>query len=86
MAPPPPCSRDAFTFARPLPPLDVFDLDRAPGHMSKFNGISYLVRGSLQNPPRGRANDNRRRNCDGGFNDNDVYGNNWGGSDNNKGK
>jgi hypothetical protein len=28
MAPPPHCSRDAFTFARPLPPLDVFDLDQ----------------------------------------------------------
>jgi len=32
---------DGFTYARPLPPLDVRDLDRAPGHVSKFNGLSY---------------------------------------------
>jgi len=38
---PPHRSRDDFTYARPLPPLDVRDLDRAPGHVSKFNGLSY---------------------------------------------
>jgi hypothetical protein len=38
---PPHRSRNSFTYARPLPPLDVRDLDRAPGHVSKFNGLSY---------------------------------------------
>ena len=49
----------------PLLPLDVRDLDRPPGHVSKFNGLSYLVRRSLLNPPRGRANDDRQRDCNG---------------------
>jgi hypothetical protein len=38
---PPHRSQDDFTYARPLPPLDVRDLDRTPGHVSKFNGLSY---------------------------------------------
>ena len=38
---PPHRSRDAFTYARPLTPLYMRDLDRAPGHVSKFNGLSY---------------------------------------------
>ena len=38
---PPHRSREGFTYARPLPPLDVCDLDRTPGHVSKFNGLSY---------------------------------------------
>jgi len=38
---PPHRSREGFTYARPLPPLDVRDLDRAPRHVSKFNGLSY---------------------------------------------
>jgi len=38
---PPHRSQDGFTYAHPLLPLDVRDLDRAPGHVSKFNGLSY---------------------------------------------
>ena len=38
---PPHRSREGFTYARPLPPQDVRDLNRAPGHVSKFNGLSY---------------------------------------------
>ena len=75
---PPHCSWDCFTYARPLLPLDVRDLNRAPRHVSKFNGLLYPVRRSLLNPPRGRANDDRRRDCDGNCNNDDVYGNNGG--------
>ena len=39
--PPPHRSREGFTYAHPLLPLGVRDLDRAPGHVSKFNGLSY---------------------------------------------
>ena len=74
----PHCTRDCFTYARPLPTLNVRDLDRVPGHVSKFNGLSYLVRRSLLNPPGGRANEDRRRDCDGDCNDDDVYGNDGG--------
>ena len=38
---PPHCSREGFTYACPLLPLGVRDLDCAPGHVSKFNGLSY---------------------------------------------
>ena len=38
---PPHRSWDGFTYSRPLPPLDVRDLDHVRGHMSKFNGLSY---------------------------------------------
>ena len=72
-------SRDGFTYACPLPTLDVCDLDRVPGHVSKFNGLSHLVRRSLLNPPGGRVKDNRRRNCDGNCDHNDIYGNDGGG-------
>ncbi|KAL3808397.1 hypothetical protein ACHAXA_009838 [Cyclostephanos tholiformis] len=48
----PPHARNGFTYTRPLPPLDIRDLDRALGHVSKFNGLSYLVRRSLLNPSR----------------------------------
>ena len=48
----PPHARNGFTYTHPLPPLDVRDIDRAPGHVSKFNGLSYLVRRSLLNPSR----------------------------------
>ena len=47
--------RDGFTYAHPLLTLDMRDLDRVSGHVSKFNGLSYLVRRSLLNPPGGRA-------------------------------
>ena len=72
-------SRDGFTYACHLLPLDVRDLDRAPGHRSKFNGLSYLVRRFLLNPPRGRANNDRWRNCNGDYDDNNIYSNNGGG-------
>jgi len=39
--PPPHRSRDGFTYARPLPPLYMRDLDHVLGHVSKFNGLSY---------------------------------------------
>ena len=74
----PHCSQDGFTYACPLPTLDVRDLNRVPGHVLKFNGLSYLVRRSLLNPPRGRANNDRRRNCNGDWDDDDIYGNNGG--------
>ena len=67
--------------ASPMPaasrPWTCNDLDRALGHVSKFNSLSYLVRRSLLNPPGGRANDNRRCDCDG--DKDDIYGNNGGG-------
>jgi hypothetical protein len=69
---PPHRSRDSFTYARPLSPLDVRGLDRAPGHVSKFNGLSYLVRRSLLNPPGGHVNNNRRRDYDGHCKDEDF--------------
>ena len=45
-------SKKGFTYAHPLPPLDVRDLDRAPGHVAKFNGLSYIVKRSLLNPSK----------------------------------
>ena len=78
--PPPYRLRDRFTYAHPLMPLDVCDLGRAPGHVSKFNCLLYLVRWSLLNSPGGRANDDRRRDCDGNCNNNDVYSDNGGGT------
>ena len=72
-------SWDRFTHACPLPPLDVRDLNRALGHMLKFNGLSYLVRRSLLNPPRGHANNNHRRDCDGDCDCDDVYSDDGGG-------
>ena len=71
---PPHRSWDSFTYARPLPPLDVHDLNRAPGHVLKFNSLLYLVRRSLLNPPRGHANDDHRRDCNGNCNNDDIYG------------
>ncbi len=50
-------SRDGFTYTRPLPPLGVRDFNHTPGNVSKFNGLLYLVRRSLLNPPGGRASD-----------------------------
>ena len=38
---PPHRSREGFIYTCPLPPLDVRDLDRTPGHVSNFNGLSY---------------------------------------------
>ena len=73
------CLRDGFTYAHPLPPLDVRDLDHAPGHVSKFNGLSYLVRWPLLNPPGGRVNDNRWYDCDSDCNNEDVYRDDGGG-------
>ena len=35
-----------------MPPIDIRDLTRAPGHVSKFNGLSYLVKRSLLNPSK----------------------------------
>lgn len=45
-------SKKGFSYAHPLPPLDVRDLDRAPGHVAKFNGLSYLVKRALLNPSK----------------------------------
>ena len=38
---PPHRSWEGFTYAHPLLPLDVHDLDRVLGHVSKFNGLSH---------------------------------------------
>ena len=70
----PHCSRDGFTYACPLPTLDVCDLDRVSGHVSKFNGTSYMVRWSLLNPLGRHANDDRRRNCNGDCDNDNIYG------------
>ena len=75
----PHCTRDCFTYARPLPTLNVRDLDRVPGHVSKFNGLSYLVRRSLLNPPGGLVSNDRRCDCDGHCDDDGFYGNDGGG-------
>ena len=77
---PPHRSWDGFTYAHPLSPLDVRDLDRAPGHVLKFNSLLYLVRRSLLIPPGGSVNNNRRRGCDGNCDDDNVYGDNGGGA------
>jgi hypothetical protein len=77
--PPPLAGRLHLRYAHPLPPLDVRDLDRTSGHMSKFNGLSYLVGRSLLNLPGGHANNDHRRNCNSDCNDNNVYGNDRGG-------
>ncbi|KAL7528775.1 hypothetical protein ACHAWF_002705 [Thalassiosira exigua] len=53
-------SRKGFTYAHPLPPIDVRDLDRAPGNVAKFNGLSYLVKRALLNP----SNDDETDLCD----------------------
>eukprot|EP00985_Skeletonema_marinoi_P027141 scaffold21796_cov125-Skeletonema_marinoi.AAC.3 len=44
-----PKNSKGFSYAHPLPPIDIRDLTRAPGHVSKFNGLSYLVKRSLLN-------------------------------------
>ncbi|KAL7509935.1 hypothetical protein ACHAXN_007283, partial [Cyclotella atomus] len=46
-------SKKGFTFAHPLPPLDCRDLDRAPVHVAKFTGLSYLVKKALLNSDQG---------------------------------
>ena len=43
-------SKKGFTYAHPLPPVDVRDLDRAPANVAKFNGLSYLVKRASLNP------------------------------------
>ena len=43
-------SKKGFTYAHPLPPIDARDLERAPAHVAKFNGLSYLVKKALLNP------------------------------------
>ena len=43
-------SRRGFSYSHPLPPIDVRDLDRAPGNVAKFDGLSFLVKRSLLNP------------------------------------
>lgn len=43
-------SKNGFTYAHPLPPLDCRELERAPAHVAKFNGLSYLVKKALLNP------------------------------------
>lgn len=48
-----PKNSKGFSYAHPLPPIDIRDLDRAPGSVSKFNGLSYLVKRSLLNPSKG---------------------------------
>lgn len=58
-----------FSYAHPLPPLDVRDLDRAPGHVAKFNGLSHLVKRSLLNPSHKKTNDDDADEKDEGEND-----------------
>ncbi|KAL7452885.1 hypothetical protein ACHAWC_004596, partial [Mediolabrus comicus] len=53
-----PKNSKGFSFAHPLPPIDIRDLDRAPGSVSKFNGLSYLVKRCLLNPSKKNDNDN----------------------------
>eukprot|EP00986_Skeletonema_menzelii_P019800 scaffold29155_cov166-Skeletonema_menzelii.AAC.4 len=52
-----PKNSKGFSYAHPLPPIDIRDLDRAPGSVSKFNGLSYLVKRSLLNPSKASGND-----------------------------
>lgn len=53
-------AKKGFTFAHPLPPLDVRDLDRAPAHVSKFTGLSYLVKKALLNPSCGNRDEEEK--------------------------
>ncbi len=53
-----PKNSKGFSFAHPLPPIDIRDLDRAPGSVSKFNGLSYLVKRKLLNPSKKNDDDN----------------------------
>ena len=45
-------SKRGFTYTHPLPPIDVRDLHRCPGHVGKFNGLHYLVKKALLNPTK----------------------------------
>ena len=66
-------SRDGFTYACPLPTLDVCDLDRVPGHVSKFNGLLYLAGQAVPpDPSGGHANNDRRRDCGSHCNEDDC--------------
>ena len=61
-----PKNSKGFSYAHPLPPIDIRDLDRAPGSVSKFNGLSYLVKRSLLNPSSKSGNSNDDKDTDGG--------------------
>ena len=50
-------SRKGFTYSHPLPPIDVRDLDRAPGNVAKFDGLSFLVKRSLLNPKQAESDE-----------------------------
>ncbi|KAL3796397.1 hypothetical protein HJC23_004194 [Cyclotella cryptica] len=54
----PPHSKKGFTYAHPLPPIDVRDLERAPANVAKFNGLSYLVKRALLNPSENNGDGN----------------------------
>lgn len=43
-------SKRGFSYAHPLPPYDCRDLERAPAHVAKFHGLSFLVKKALLNP------------------------------------
>ena len=61
-----PKNSKGFSYAHPLPPIDIRDLDRAPGNVSKFNGLSYLVKRSLLNPSKANSgNDDNTNDNDG---------------------
>jgi len=57
-----PKNSKGFSYAHPLPPIDIRDLDRAPGSVSKFNGLSYLVKRSLLNPSKGNDDEDDNNN------------------------
>ena len=70
---PPHRSQDGSTYACPLLPLDVRDLDCAPGHVSKFNGLLYLAGQAVPpDPSGGHANNDRRRDCGSHCNEDDC--------------
>ena len=45
-----PSKKGGFSFANPLPSIDIRDLDRCPGNYGKFNGLSSYVKKALLNP------------------------------------
>ena len=58
---PPHRSQDGFTYARPLPPLDVHGLDCVPGHVSKFNAYRTSMMSMVTMSGGGRQGRRQRR-------------------------
>jgi len=63
-----PSKKGGFSYANPLPSIDIRDLDRCPGNYGKFNGLSSYVKKTLLNPKQQQQHTN-----DGYTEDNDEH-------------